>query len=183
MTEPRLNWRPMTPADLPLLLAIADVVHPSYPEDAAVFGERLALFPAGCLVLEPHRKDGVGGPGAKLIGYILSHPWTYAAPPALNSPLGALPTPPTTYYIHDIALLPEARGTGAADAIVGQLIKLAETLGLPNLSLVAVNNSVAFWQRHGFVLTRVPALDAKLRSYDEAARFMVRAIGESRATE
>jgi len=26
------------------------------------------------------------------------------------------------------------------------------------------------------VLTAIPALDAKLRSYDEAARFMVRAI-------
>jgi ribosomal protein S18 acetylase RimI-like enzyme len=200
----------MTLADLPALLAIADVVHPDYPEDPAVFEERLALFPAGCWVLEHHPRlasplkgeeyegtvqpvdkalplEGVGGGETLrrggLIGYILSHPWTYAAPPALNSQLGALPTPPTTYYIHDIALLPEARGTGAANAIVVQLVKLAETLGLPNLSLVAVNNSVAFWQRHGFVLTPIPALDAKLRSYDEAARFMARAIGGRRATE
>lgn len=165
----------MTPADLPALLAVADIVHPSYPEDAAVFEERLALFPAGCLVLEHH--PHLAGQGTKLIGYILSHPWAYAAPPALNSLLGALPTPPTTYYIHDIALLPEARGTGAANTVVRQLTKLAETMGLPNLSLVAVNNSVAFWQRHSFVLTPIPALDAKLRSYDEAARFMVRAIG------
>ncbi|HEX4505004.1 MAG TPA: GNAT family N-acetyltransferase [Alphaproteobacteria bacterium] len=168
MTEVRPIWRPMAPADLPALLAVADIVHPSYPEDAAVFEERLALFPAGCLVLEL--------PSTNLIGYILSHPWTYAAPPALNSLLRALPMPPTTYYIHDIALLPEARGTGAANAVVAQLIELAQTLHLPNLSLVAVNNSVAFWQRHGFVLTAIPALDAKLRSYDEAARFMVRAI-------
>lgn len=167
----------MTSSDLPALLAIADVVHPSYPEDAAVFEERLALFPQGCWVLEHHPYKG------RLIGYIISHPWTYAAPPALNSLLGMIPAPPTTYYIHDIALLPEARGTGAANSIVRLLIELAETLKLPNLSLVAVNNSVAFWQRHGFVLTAVPALDAKLRTYDEAARFMVRAIGESHATE
>jgi N-acetylglutamate synthase-like GNAT family acetyltransferase len=118
-----------------------------------------------------------------LIGYILSHPWTYAAPPALNSLLGTIPTPSNTYYIHDIALLPEARGTGAANAIVAKLIVLAESLGLPNLSLVAVNNSVAFWQRHGFQLTPIPVLDARLRSYDEEARFMVRAIAQVRATD
>jgi len=201
----------MTLADLPALLNVADIVHPNYPEDPGVFEERLALFSAGCLVLEHHpllaspiegegheggdsrfrtlpldggglgEGDGWQGggdreKGRRLIGYILSHPWTYAAPPALNSLLGALPAPPTTYYIHDIALLHEARGTGAANAVVAKLIELAEELGLPNLSLVAVNNSVAFWQRHGFVLTAIPALDAKLRSYDEAARFMVRAI-------
>jgi GNAT superfamily N-acetyltransferase len=195
----------MRPSDLPALLAVADAVHPNYPEDAAVFEERLALFPAGCLVLEfhPHLASpitgegyermtspldkalpldggGLGGGGTVRkgapVGYIISHPWTYAAPPALNSLLRALPTPATTYYIHDIALLPEARGTGAAKIIIQQLIELARTFHLPNLSLVAVNNSVAFWQRHGFVLTPVPALDAKLKSYDEAARFMVRAI-------
>jgi ribosomal protein S18 acetylase RimI-like enzyme len=164
----------MMAADLPALLAIADVVHPGYPEDVAVFEERLALFPPGCLLLER---------GAHPIGYILSHPWTYAAPPALNSLLGALPVPPTTYYIHDIALLPEARGTGAANAVIVQSIDLAKSLGLPNLSLVAVNDSVGFWRRQGFALTPIPALDAKLRSYDDAARFMTRAIGESRATE
>ncbi len=207
----------MLATDLPELLGVADVVHPSYPEDPAVFEERLALFPGGCWVLEFHPLlaspiegegheggsrikalplDGGGlgegetpstgsvrGQAGRPIGYIISHPWNYAAPPALNSQLGTLPTPPTTYYIHDIALLPEARGTGAANAIIAQLTKQAEKLHLPNLSLVAVNDSVAFWQRHGFVLTAIPALDAKLKSYDEAARFMVRAIGETRARE
>jgi ribosomal protein S18 acetylase RimI-like enzyme len=173
----------MTLADLPALLAIADVVHPTYPEGPAVFEERLALFQEGCWVLDDSHMKTVREQGARPIGYTLSHPWTYAAPPALNSLLGALPEPPTTYYIHDIALLPETRGTGAANMIVAQLIALAGTLGLPNLSLVAVNNSVAFWQRHGFVVTAIPALEAKLRSYDEAARFMVRAIGETRARE
>jgi ribosomal protein S18 acetylase RimI-like enzyme len=212
MIEVRTNWRPMKTADLPALLAIADVVHPAYPEDAAVFEERLTLFPSGCWVLEHHphlasplkgeghegegapslnalplKGGGWGGGGTRqgdsLIGYILSHPWTYGAPPALNSLLGAIPMPPNTYYIHDIALLPQARGTGAANIVVAQLIDLAASLGLPNLSLVAVNDSVGFWQRHGFALTPIPALDAKLRSYDDAARFMTRAIGGSHATE
>ncbi|NEW95116.1 GNAT family N-acetyltransferase, partial [Rhodopseudomonas sp. BR0M22] len=44
------TWRGMTPADLPAVDAIAAVVHAAYPEDAAVFAERLALHPDGCLV-------------------------------------------------------------------------------------------------------------------------------------
>jgi GNAT superfamily N-acetyltransferase len=172
MTRALPRWLPMTLADLPAALAVADIVHPRYPEDAAIFAERLALYPPGCLVLMQ---------GEEQIGYIVSHPWSYGAPPALNSLLRALPLPPTTYYIHDIALLPRARGTGAARLVIAQLVERAEALALPNLSLIAVNDSVAFWQRHGFGVTSDPALDRKLRSYDESAQFMVRQCGETRA--
>jgi ribosomal protein S18 acetylase RimI-like enzyme len=172
MTQAASHWRPMSPADLPAALAVADIVHPRYPEDPAVFAERLALYPAGCLVLTQ---------GEEQIGYIVSHPWTYGAPPALNSLLGALPRSPTTYYIHDIALLPQARGTGAAKAVIALLADRAMASGLPNLSLIAVNDSVSFWQLHSFAVTPDPALDKKLRSYDESARFMVRQCGQTRA--
>jgi GNAT superfamily N-acetyltransferase len=172
MTQSRPYWRPMSPADLPAALAVADIVHPRYPEDPVIFAERLALYPAGCLVLMQDEDR---------IGYIVSHPWRYGEPPALNSRLGALPLPPTTYYIHDIALLPQARGTGAARVVIAQLVDRAGALGLPNLSLIAVNDSVAFWQRHGFAVTPDPALDGKLRSYDESARFMARHCGQTRA--
>lgn len=172
MTGVTPRWRPMSRADLPAALAVADIVHPRYPEDPAIFAERLALYPAGCLVLML---------GDEAIGYIVSHPWTYGAPPALNSLLGALPLPPTTYYIHDIALLPRARGTGAAKTVIALLVDRAEASGLLNLSLIAVNDSVSFWQRHGFAETSDPALDEKLRSYDDSARFMVRRCGQTRA--
>ena len=172
MTQSSPRWRPMSPADLPAALAVADIVHPRYPEDPAIFAERLALYPPGCLVLMQ---------GEDRIGYIVSHPWSYGEPPALNSLLGVLPIPPTTYYIHDIALLPQARRTGAAKTVIAQLVDQAEVLGLPNLSLIAVNDSVAFWQRHGFAVTSDPALDKKLLSYDDSARFMVRRCGQTRA--
>jgi ribosomal protein S18 acetylase RimI-like enzyme len=162
----------MMPADLPAVLAIADAVHPNYPEDPTVFAERLALYPDGCMVLM--RDD-------RAVGYLVSHPWAYAQPPALNSLLGALPVSPTTYYIHDIALLPEARGTGGANAVVARLIALAGALGVGNISLVAVNDSVAFWARHGFHVVFDRALDKKLRSYDADARLMVQQCAETRA--
>lgn len=165
----RGSWRPATEADLAAVVAIADRVHVAYPEDADAIAERLRLYPDGCALLEI---DG------KPLAYTLTHPWRYAEPPALNARLGALPAAePTTYYIHDVALLPEARGSGAASAIVKAIIAQAEALGTPNLSLVAVNQSVPFWSRFGFGVTHEPSLAAKLLTYDADARFMVLELG------
>jgi GNAT superfamily N-acetyltransferase len=158
----------MTPSDLPRVGAIAAAVHAAYPEDAAVFAERLRLYPAGCRVLE------ADGP---VRGYVLSHPWRSGAPPALNSLLGALPKSPDTYYLHDLALLPEARGFGAGSAVVAALAEQARTKRLSTLSLVAVHGSAAFWRRHGFAAVEDAALAEKLRSYGADARFMVRRLG------
>jgi ribosomal protein S18 acetylase RimI-like enzyme len=157
-------WRPLTSAEVPAVCAIADQVHLSYPEDDDVFAERQRLYPAGCAMLE---YDGAP------MGYAVTHPWHYGQPPALNVMLGALPDQPSTYYIHDIATLPETRGSGAGSAIVKAVLAHARETGLGNVSLVAVNSSVPFWSRFGFDVVSDPALDAKLRSYDDAARFMV----------
>lgn len=162
----RSQWRPMAAADLDTVAAIAAIVHPAFPEDAAVFAERLRLYPSGCLML-----DGADGPTA----YCLSHPWHAGEPPALNMPLGALPARPSTYYIHDLALLPQARGSGAAAAVVARLVMLARAERLPTLSLVAVNGSDGFWRRHGFCAAGDATLAVRLASYDAAATYMERA--------
>ena len=157
----------MTATDLPAVLAVAGVVHPAYPEDEAVFAERLRLCPAGCLVLE-----GAGSP----IGYVVAHPWHRAAPPALNSPLGELPSQAGCFYIHDLALLPQARGSGAGGVLVAKLAEIAARAGLPRLALVAIDGSSGFWRRQGFREVHEPALAEKLASYDDAARYMERAL-------
>lgn len=157
-------WRPMTPADVAAVSAIAGRVHAAYPEDDAVFLERQRLYPAGCALLV---LDAVPA------GYAITHPWRYAEPPPLNASLGALPERPTTYYIHDIALLPETQGSGAGSAIVAAVIAHARGAGAANVSLVAVNGSVPFWRRFGFEVASEPALAAKLLTYDADARFMV----------
>ncbi len=155
----------MTPRDLPAVDAIAARVHLAYPEDAAVFEERLALYPQGCFMLHA---------GAAPIGYLISHPWTFAAPPALNVLLGALPAPASTYYIHDLALLPQARGHGAAAAALNAVVAQARGENAGNISLVAVNNSVQFWRRQGFHSHLDDALAQKLASYGADACYMVR---------
>jgi ribosomal protein S18 acetylase RimI-like enzyme len=163
---PSYAWRPMVAADLPVVKSLADLIHPAFPESEAVFANRLALHPAGCAVLG-------GADGLK--GYVLSHPWLDRSPPPLDAVLTPA-TSPTTYYIHDLALLPETRGSGVGTAIVGVLAARARAGNLPNMTLVAVNNSVHFWQRQGFTVTDDPALSAKLASYGDQARFMTRML-------
>jgi ribosomal protein S18 acetylase RimI-like enzyme len=162
-----LHWRAMTPADLPAVQALADTIHPDFPEDAAVFADRLRLHPAGCFIL-------VGNAGTA--GYVLSHPWLDRQPPKLNAILGQPAEAASTYYIHDLALLPAARKSGAAAAIVKILATHASAMQLQNMTLVAVNNSVHFWRRQGFDIVVDSDLDRQLRSYDAQACFMRRAL-------
>ncbi len=161
-----LSWRPLRADDLPQVIAIADVVHAAYPEDPAIYADRLARFPDGCLAL--------AGPQG-LVGYVLSHPWRFGEPPSLNTLLGALPEAPDTYYLHDLALLPTTRGSGAGSLAVQRLREVAARHGLARLSLVAVNASAPFWRRQGFEVVRLPALEASLRSYEDQACFMATA--------
>jgi len=165
MTNP--FWRPLTTIDLPAVQAIAATVHPGFFESPDIFAERLRLYPGGAHLLE---FDG------EPRGYIFAHPWRAGTVPMLNSLLGAIPEGADSYYLHDLALLPSARGTGAATQIVGQQIALAASEGFRSASLVAVNGSAGFWQRLGFAPDHRPELDNKLRSYEPSACYMVRLV-------
>lgn len=159
------DWRAMRAGDLPAVEAVAQAIHVDYPEDDAVFAERLRLCPEGCLVL-----DGPAG----IVGYLISHPWRLGDPPALDTLLGALPAAPDTWYIHDLALAPAARGSGAAGRVVERAVALAAKLG--SLSLISVGGSGPFWRRQGFAEAPAPA--GKLGSYGAGAAYMVRRLEE-----
>lgn len=158
-------WRPLLPTDIPAVSEIAAEVHPGFPEDDAVFADRQAIAPRFCFLFEV---DGTP------VGYVLAHPFQRGVIPALNTLLNTIPPVPDTLYVHDLALLPTARGTGAGSAIVERLATLAQPLG--TMSLVAVNGSVPFWSRHGFVASADPALAKKLATYAPDAAYMVRTM-------
>lgn len=162
-----IAWRTMTAFDLAAVNDIANQVHPGFFEAPEVLAERQALYPNGCYLLEI---------GERPAGYVLSHPWRKGSLPALNTLLGELPAGADTYYLHDLALLPVTRRIGAASFIVEALAKHAAAQGFPTMHLVAVNGSRGFWEKHGFVVDDVPALAEKLRSYEDAAVYMARAL-------
>jgi ribosomal protein S18 acetylase RimI-like enzyme len=164
---PEARWRPMRTADLPAVEAIAAEVHPDFYERPEVFAERIALYPLGVYVLEV---DG------KPCGYVFSHPYRLGTLPALDSLLGDLPANADCYYLHDLALLPAARGVGAGGTATRLLVEQARASGFATLALVAVNGSVPFWTRHGFREVDHPALRTKLSSYEAQARYMQRPL-------
>lgn len=154
-----MHWRAMTADDLDGVVAVAAVAFPEHPEGRACFAERLALAPGTCFVLE----DGDG-----VAGYLIAYPWPLGSIPPLDTLLGALPAEQDSWYLHDLALLPGARGTGQAAA---GLTLLFAKVHAP-IALVSVNDSAAFWRSHGFAEVE----SAGLSSYGPQARYMVRGV-------
>ncbi|MGK6320381.1 GNAT family N-acetyltransferase [Sphingomonas sp. DT-204] len=161
-------WRAMQVADLPAVVQVAGIVHPEFPEDEAVFRGRLALFAAGCHILES---------GGTVAGYLVSHPWRYADPPALNAMLSELPSSPSTFYIHDLAILPSARRSGEGKAMIEEIAAFAHGRGFDNLSLVALGGAQPFWRACRFEAVAEAGIQSKLHSYGVDACFMIRTAG------
>ncbi|BAV64033.1 hypothetical protein SCLO_1009930 [Sphingobium cloacae] len=157
----------MQPSDIPAVSGISDAVHGVFTEDAAIYAERLALYPAGCFML-----DRDGSP----MGYLVTHPWTTANPPPLNEPIGAIPADADCYYLHDLALLPEARGGRAGSAATQYAIDAARGAGQGAIILMAVGGADTFWRRQGFTDISGRLDPAKRASYGSDAVFMRREI-------
>lgn len=169
----KAGWRAMVTADLDRVMAIAEVVHPDYPEDRAVFAERLALYPYGCAMAEI---DGAEA-DETCIGYIVMHPGRLGVPPPLDSPLGALPEVPDCLYLHDVALLPAARGLGLGVAALKRMNALAARQGFRWLALTSTPGARAFWDAQGFLPHDGGAgLAAKLASYGGGMTYMTKPV-------
>ena len=135
------GWRPMRADDLPTVVAISDVVHGDFTEPLETFADRFAHYPAGCAMFE---RDGTP------LGYLISHPWPRdAAPPKLGAILGVIPAA-DSYYLHDIALLPAARGSGAGATATAFAVRQAEIEGCRDVRLVAVHGADSYWHAQGF---------------------------------
>lgn len=163
--QAKFQWRQATPADLDAVMAIQAVAHADFPEEEGVLAERLRLCPQGCFVLVR---------GEAVDGYMLSHPWSRRRPPPLNRPLEAIPDDTDCWYLHDLALLPQTRGSGAGAAIVSQLVSLARKEGFGVVALVSVGGSRPFWRKQHFAVVSDPLLKQKLSSYGGGAAYMER---------
>ena len=143
----RYEWRQMARGDLPRLMEIAAQVHVGYFEAETVFAERLALFPEGCRIAVR-----IGEDEEEVIGYAVMHPASYGTPPPLNQLLRGFDAQSDCLHLHDIALLPQARGSGLGRALVVELRQVMDQAGLVRAALVAVHDSAAYWRAAGFTL-------------------------------
>jgi len=86
----------------------------------------------------------------EIAGYLISHPWHRDSPPKLGALLGAIPGDADTFYLHDIALLPSARGTGAGRTALDFVLSDARALGFAEVTLMAVGGADRYWAAQGF---------------------------------
>lgn len=114
----------------------------------------------------------------ELVGYLLSLPVRGLALPALDSPGCTIDPAADALYLHDLALAPAARGSGAGRALVRHALAVGARLGLRRALLVAIQGSAPYWRRQGFAALPPPtgAVRAKLASYGAQAQLMQRRL-------
>lgn len=161
------GWRPMVAEDVASVARISDAVHGDYTERAEVYAERHALYPAGCFLFE---RDGTAA------GYLICHPWRRGRPVPLDALIGGLPMDANCFYLHDLALLPLARGTGAGRRATEIVLVKARGAGFDEVRLVAVNGAESFWAAQGFSELADEAGKAAAASYGDESLYMRRSV-------
>ena len=129
--------------------------------------EKQRLFPEGCLVLAS---------ALTVAGYALSHPWICKDIPALNELLLRLPKNPDCLYLHDIALLPNARGHRASRRLVETLIKIAYREKLFSLALTSVYDTRGLWESYGFKPYKNTHIEHQINTYGPHAIYMIKSL-------
>ncbi|WP_083749031.1 GNAT family N-acetyltransferase [Pelomonas sp. KK5] len=152
----------MGAGDLPDVLAIqARCYDAAKHESAAVFQAKLDAAP-GC--------SFVARRGATTLGYLVAVPALMGLPPPLHGEDCPLPPAPDCLYLHDMAVAPEARGSGSARALVAAFLAQQRRLGFAHAALTAVNGASGYWERLGFTARDAVGLD----SYGDGAVYMTR---------
>lgn len=138
----------------------------AFHESRQAFAAKLRAAP-GCAWLV---RDALGQPQA----YLFTLPTREDALPALNAQTLAPCAAPTLLYLHDLAVLPEARAQRLPQRLLQAMRGRAAALGLSQLALIAVQGAAPYWQRHGFAaaVADSEALRHKLASFGEGAVWM-----------
>jgi predicted N-acetyltransferase YhbS len=163
-----VDIRTMAQADLPAVLEIqASCYTQLTPESKQSLHAKLSASQSTCLIASL---------GGDTIGYLIALPWEASNPPALNAGTCRLPPSPSCLYLHDLAVTPDARRSGAGRALVEAFLDRLKGTGLGRASLVAVQNSAPYWERHGFrAVPPSEPLKAKLSTYGKGVQYMERA--------
>lgn len=153
-----LVLRAMQEADFPNIMVIQQACYYALePESWASLHAKFSLSPRTCLVAETD---------SRLIGYLFALPWHDQSLPALNCILTELPAAPNCLYVHDLAIHPDVRHSGAGSAMIRSVRQIALQHQLSKAILVSVQGSQPFWARHGFSpRTLTSALRHKLQTY------------------
>jgi predicted N-acetyltransferase YhbS len=162
-----IDIRTMVEGDIPDVLEIQAVCYTALtPESGESLHAKLDASRSTCFIASL---------SGDTVGYLISVPWRLSSPPELNAQTCRLPDSPDCLYLHDLAVAPRARKSGAGRVLVEAFLARVGELGFARASLVAVQNSVPYWERHGFRPVKPSAsLRAKLATYGAGVVYMAR---------
>jgi len=160
-----LAIRQMLESDLPVVLAIQAVCYDEQKrESLAAFLTKLQGSPGTCFVAETEQH---------VVGYLVAVPIRFDAPPRLNTPTFQPPEDADSLYLHDLAVVPAARRSGAGRHLVEAFFVRIRELNLPRGCLTAVQQSAPYWSRHGFrTVSASEPLRDRLATYGGDAEYM-----------
>lgn len=132
------------------------------PESLEVLQSKWLRSPETCFVFNED---------SQVMGYLLAHSWNTEIPPKLFKPLPSK-TEGSILFLHDLAVRKSESGKGIGKKLIAQLLKTAHLQGYEQILLVAVQNSVNFWKKQGFI-----PLNQKVNEcYGEGAQLMRRVL-------
>lgn len=141
--------RDITGSDWPLIMRIQEHCYPpGANETVEALESHWRIAPRLCKVAEC---DG------SVVGYVMAHPWPLGMTPPLNTVYDRVPANSDSLFIHDLAVLPAARGVGAGNALARAAIDAGCVMRMRSAALIAVQGSEPFWARFGFVVAAVPS--------------------------
>lgn len=162
---------PLNAADLAEVLSVQSRCYEGFfHESAAAFRAKLAASPDTHWIC---RREG------QALGYLVTLPVRSGKLPALDADCVEPVTAAEWLYVHDLAVLPEARSLGLGKRFMAEAERVARQKGLRGLALVAVQGADGYWAKAGFQ-PRVGVsadLARKLASFGEGAMYMEKPFG------
>ncbi|MDJ0754782.1 MAG: GNAT family N-acetyltransferase [Ardenticatenaceae bacterium] len=145
------SFRLATSADLPTILRLDQEIFGVYggQEDPNIIAARLAVFPAGCAVVERHTDDETF-----FAGYLTTEKWAELRDPALDEDPRETHQPEgTVLNVTTFAIAPGFQNQGLGVELLDYTIDLARREGCRQIVLETAR-ARKFYLRHGFELLK-----------------------------
>jgi len=160
--------RPLAVSDIP---AVCETQAGAYKDSSLyeppeTFEAYVRAFPAGSLAAVANDS---------LVGYGVGHPWIKGEPLPLDITELELPTTPTCFHVHDIAV--KVKGLEVGRLLLRQMLEVATEEQLEFIDLIAVQGADTYWHQFGFRPSE-PETQAARAAYGSTAVYMVAAIGD-----
>lgn len=162
--------RTLSTEDLPLIMQIQAACYPAHFNEAAeVFAERIANYAhSSWLALRNNQA----------LGYLFTYPTQLGQVCKLGSGFSTSQAA-NCLYLHDMAVLPEAKGQGIASALLSTALQYGRQRKLRHSALVAVQNSATFWQKFGYSISSLESeQQMNLLSYGDQAHYLHKIISD-----